>query len=612
MDELVKKASLVRKWSLIATTEAASGHPTSCLSAADLTTVLFDKYFSYNLKDPHDVANDRFVLSKGHAAPLLYTLFALSGAYPLEDLKTLRKLASPYEGHPTPEFPFAEAATGSLGQGLSVAAGLAYYGKKNGINNKVYCLLGDGELAEGQVWEAANFASYYNLDNLIAIADINRLGQSQQTMFGHHIEEYMGRFRSFGFEVIGIDGHDLSEIDAAFQAATTNTSEKPYIIIAKTFKGNGISFLKDNEHMHGKALKKEELEKALQELGEVDDTLRFSLKHPHDIPEITTKDNASVTFPAYNKGDELATREAYGVTLAALGATDKTIYALDGDMKNSTFSQDFLKAHPERFIECFIAEQNMVGVAVGLSRLKQKPFVSTFAAFLTRAADQIRMAAVSKASIRFVGAHVGVSIGEDGASQMGLEDIAIFGAIPDSVILQPADITAMTQLLKKMASHDGISYIRMLRPKTQVIYEAFEEFVIGGSKVLTQSAQDVLTVAASGITVPEALKAYEELQKHGIFIRVVDCYSVKPVDRATLLMCAEQTTKRAIITVEDHFDHGGLGDIVLAALAESNIYVHKIAVTKIAHSGTTKEVLDATGINASHIVATVKAIAGNQ
>lgn len=470
--------------------------------------------------------------------------------------------------------------------------------------------MGDGELAEGQIWEALNFTSHYNLDNLIAVADINRLGQSQETMFGHHIEEYDARFKAFGFETIVIDGHSLEEIDNAFKHATSHPSGKPFVIIAKTYKGYGISFLKDNESMHGKPLKKDELEKALSELGNIDDSLRFELRKP---PVFTAKGKTSGKpntniKTEYKLGEEIATREVYGQILAKLGETNLSIYALDGDVKNSTFSQDFLKVHPDRFIECFIAEQNMVGLAIGLSRMRRMPFVSTFAAFLTRAADQIRMARISEANIRFVGSHAGVSIGEDGASQMGLEDIAMFGALPDTVVLHPSDAVSAARCVVLQAETGGISYLRTLRPKTPVIYENEEEFKVGGSKVLRSSKDDELTVVAAGITVHEALKAYEELKKDGITIRVVDCYSVKPIDKATLEKCVSEMKKLSVITVEDHFVHGGLGDFVLDALSDSNAEVVKLAVDHISHSGLKDELLDDAGISAKHIVKTVKSL----
>lgn len=618
--DIEEKAKLLRKWSLIATTTAGSGHPTSCLSAADLAAVLFDKYFNYDLNNPKNFHNDRFVLSKGHAAPLFYALFAMAGAMPLEDLKTLRKFNSPLEGHPTPNFPFTDAATGSLGQGLSVGAGMALALKRelqNANKNlkipKVYVMLGDGEMAEGQIWEAANFASYYALDNLILLADVNRLGQSQATMFGYQIEEYIGRFRAFGFEVIAIDGHNYFEIDKSLEEAIGHNTGKPYVIIAKTIKGKGVSFLQNSDNWHGKPVPSEKLEQALSEIGEVKDNLFFNLSKTQTNLDLT-EDGVKAgpvqkdALPEYSLGEEIATREVYGKMLVYEGGKNNAIYALDGDVKNSTYSQDFLSANPMRFVECFIAEQNMVSVAVGLSRLGKIPFVSTFGAFLTRAADQIRMAGLSKANISFCGSHAGVSIGEDGPSQMALEDIALFGTIPGSIIFHPADAVSMTRIMPLLTKHVGISYLRTLRSKTPVIYEANEEFKIGGSKMLQGSNSDLLTVVAAGITVYEALKAYRQLSELGIIIRVLDCYSIKPIDQEALIRSLSETKQKTIITVEDHFIHGGLGDFVQDAVSQTGAVVHKLAVSHFSRSGTKEELQRDAGIDASHIIAKVKSL----
>lgn len=610
--ELKDKANLVRKWCLISTTEAGSGHPTSCLSAADLCTVLFDRYFTYDIRAPLNLYNDRFVLSKGHAAPLLYTLLGVAGAYPLDELKTLRKFGSRFEGHPTPDFKYAEAATGSLGQGLSVGAGLALLAKRENLPYKTYVLLGDGELAEGQVWEAANFAAYRQLENLVAIADINRLAQSGETMFGNQVEQYAERFRSFGFEVMVIDGHDLVQIEQAFEWAVHNDTGKPVAVIAKTVKGKGISFLEDQEGWHGKALKSDELRKALEELGEIDDGLRFNFKRPAQIhlPEKPAK-GEPITLDI-EKDKTYATREVFGEALTKLGSENQSVWALDGDVKNSTFTEDFMKAFPERFVECYIAEQNMVSVAAGLSRLGKTPFVATFGAFLTRAADQIRMARVSEANIKFVGSHVGVSIGEDGPSQMGLEDIALFGALPGTKIYQPADAVSAVKLTGLMAEEPGFSYMRTLRPKTPVLYGQEEQFEAGGSMILRRSAQDLLTIAATGITVFEALKAADELEKEGMSVRVVDCYSINPIDEDTLTACLDETTKPVLITVEDHFLHGGMGDFAIAALArvDKPHQVIKMGVSKISQSGKMDELLNDAGISAAKLIAKVKELTG--
>ncbi len=609
MDSLQQKANLIRKWCLIGTTTAASGHPTSCLSAADIGAVLFNNYFTYDIKNPLNTNNDRFILSKGHAAPLLYTLFAMAGGLKIEELKTLRKFGSRLEGHPTPRFPYTDAATGSLGQGLSVGCGTAIYAKRENYSFKTYVLLGDSEVAEGSVWEAANFASYYKLNNLIAIVDVNRLGQSQETMFGHHMEEYANRFSAFGWEVATIDGHDFSQINDAFKKA--QAAKKPFAVIAKTLKGKGVSFIEDKEGWHGKPLSKEDLEKALKELGDVDDKLKFKLKQP--VQRRVLSDVPLHLPPVkinYKKGEQHATREVYGQVITELGEKNKSVWVLDAEVKNSTYAQNFLKSIPERYVECFIGEQNMIGVSVGLARLSNIPFSSTFATFFTRAFDQIRMAAIGGANVKFVGSHAGVSIGEDGPSQMGLEDFAMFGALPGTIIFHPSDAVSTSKILPLMINHKGISYLRTLRPKTAVLYDDQDEkFEIGGSKILRKAHNDKLTIVACGITVHEALKAYDELKNDGIMVRVVDCYSVKPIDKQTLKQCSNETMKPIIITVEDHFAHGGLGDFVLEALADQKVIVEKMAVTKISRSGLKDELLDDVGISAKHIVNRVRSVA---
>ncbi len=617
---LKRKAALVRKWCLISTTQAGSGHPSSCLSAADIATVLFDEYYTFDIKNPQNPNNDRLIFSKGHAAPLLYTLYAVAGAFPLEELKTLRQLSSRLEGHPTLEFPYTEAATGALGQGLSIGAGIALSGKKENLVYKTYVLLGDGELAEGNIWEACNFASYYKLDNLIAILDINGLGQSQETMFGHHISEYAKRFEAFGWGIIEIDGHNFSDIQKAYDQAL-KTKDKPFAIIADTQKGKGVSLLEGKDGWHGKAIPKDQLDKAIVQLGQVNDSFKFALRLPQKLyasfPLASVRSRAkeqhdgenssTVVIPQfhYSKGEQIATREVYGKVLAHIATLDDRVYALDGDVKNSTFSYDFKNVFPDRFVECFIAEQNMVGAAVGLSSRGKIPFVSTVAAFFTRAADQIRMAALSKANIKFVGSHAGVSIGEDGASQMGLEDFALFGAIADSIIFHPSDATSSAKILPLIAAHSGISYVRTLRPKTPVLYDVKEQFKIGGSKILRFTQNDMLSIAAAGITVHEALKAYEELKKKGVLVRIVDCYSIKPIDKKTLEDCVKKTQKNVVITVEDHYDHGGLGDFVQSALASSKAQIYKMAVSQIPHSGTKDELLKYVGISAEDIMSKV-------
>ncbi|MBK8710683.1 MAG: transketolase [Niastella sp.] len=601
------QAALLRRYSISSTTAAGSGHPTSCLSCADIAAVLFDKYFTYSLSNPFNVNNDRFILSKGHAAPLLYAIFAMAGAYPPSLLNSLRKIDSPLEGHPTPNFKYADAATGSLGQGLSIANGLALISKREKRKNTIFTLLGDGELAEGQVWEAAQFASYHKLNNLVAILDINRLGQSGKTMLGHRCKKYADRFSAFGFETILIDGHDYKSIDRALEKAVHNKGTKPIAIVAETLKGKGVSFVEDKEGWHGKAFNEAEMKKAFKELP-VDESLDLHFKFK--VPKEKTITNGQHYFNGIKKTfdpkKEYSLREVFGESLAILGKANVDMYALDGDVKNSTFTEDFYNAIPERFIECFIAEQNMVSVAVGLSRLGKIPFVATFGAFLSRAADQVRMARISDANINFIGTHTGVSIGEDGPSQMALEDIAIFGAFPQSIILQPADALSVTKLLPLMLQEKGIHYMRIFRPKAKPIYQDDEIFTIGGSKVLIQGEEDALTVAATGITVAEAMKAAEILKQEDIHITVIDCYSVKPIDKPALINCLQQCSSPVLITVEDHFMHGGLGDFAAIAVEGIAQNVIKMAVKNISHSGNKDQLLQRAGIDAAAIVTKVK------
>jgi len=601
------QAALLRRYSISSTTAAGSGHPTSCLSCADIAAVLFDKYFTYSLSNPFNVNNDRFILSKGHAAPLLYAIFAMAGAYPPSLLNSLRKIDSPLEGHPTPNFKYADAATGSLGQGLSIANGLALISKREKRKNTIFTLLGDGELAEGQVWEAAQFASYHKLNNLVAILDINRLGQSGKTMLGHRCKKYADRFSAFGFETILIDGHDYKSIDRALEKAVHNKGTKPIAIVAETLKGKGVSFVEDKEGWHGKAFNEAEMKKAFKELP-VDESLDLHFKFK--VPKEKTITNGQHYFNGIKKTfdpkKEYSLREVFGESLAILGKANVDMYALDGDVKNSTFTEDFYNAIPERFIECFIAEQNMVSVAVGLSRLGKIPFVATFGAFLSRAADQVRMARISDANINFIGTHTGVSIGEDGPSQMALEDIAIFGAFPQSIILQPADALSVTKLLPLMLQEKGIHYMRIFRPKAKPIYQDDEIFTIGGSKVLIQGKEDALTVAATGITVAEAMKAAEILKQEDIHITVIDCYSVKPIDKPALINCLQQCNSPVLITVEDHFMHGGLGDFAAIAVEGIAQNVIKMAVKNISHSGNKDQLLQRAGIDAAAIVTKVK------
>lgn len=601
-------ARRLRVHSLRSTAEAGSGHPTSCLSAADLVSAIFFHAMRFDPKSPAHPCNDRFVLSKGHAAPVLYAALAEAGALPVEQLMSLRKIASDLEGHPTPRLPWVGAATGSLGQGLSVGVGMALNGKcLDSLDYKVFVLLGDGEIAEGGVWEAAALASHYRLDNLIAVIDVNGLGQSQRTMYDHDVDVYAKRFAAFGWDVRTIDGHNFEEIVAALDAARA-VKDRPAMIVARTLKGKGVSFLEDRDGWHGKPLKKgEELEKALKEIPLDERNGAFPVARP--LNGSVTMPLAAGVFPTpnYQLGEKVATRSAYGSALAKLGTVDPRVVALDGDTKNSTFAEKFKDVHPERYFECFIAEQNMVGAAVGLAACGKIPFVSTFAAFLTRAFDHIRMAAISGVSIKYAGSHCGVSIGEDGPSQMGLEDLAMMRAIPHSTVLYPSDAVSAEKLTALAASLPGATYIRTSRPATPVLYANTEEFPVGGSKTVRSSANDQLTIVAAGVTLHEALTAYETLKTTGVVVRLVDTYSVKPIDAEGILTAARQTNN-TVLVVEDHYYDGGLGDAVLNAVAAQDIRVHKMAVTDVPRSGKPEELLDAYGVSARRIVEKVKSL----
>lgn len=615
VENLKQMATKLRRHSVLMTSEAGSGHPTTCLSAADVMAVLFFHVLRYDVKDPSNPHNDRFVLSKGHAAPILYAAWAEAGAFPTEHLMTLRRFDSELEGHPTPRFPWAEVATGSLGQGLSIGVGMALAGRLDGLDYKVYVLMGDGETAEGAVWEAAALAAYYRLDNLIGIVDINRLGQSQPTMYGHDVASYERRFGAFGWHVINIDGHDIEQILSAFDAAR-RVRGRPVVILARTIKGKGIAAVEDQNGWHGKPIPRGEmLERALQELAVDGDGPQLRVHAPAvddpaaSAPARSTGSVASMPPPQYQQGESVATRQAYGRALAKLGSVNPRVVALDGDTKNSTYAQEFLADFPDRFFESFIAEQNMVGMAVGLQARGKIPFASTFACFLTRAFDHIRMAGISQANIKLCGSHAGVSIGQDGPSQMGLEDLAMMRAVPGSVVLYPSDAVSAERMVELAANHQGIVYIRTTRPKTPVIYPNDESFAIGGCKVLRCSPQDEVTLVGAGITLHEALKAHQALQQEGIAVRVIDLYSVKPVDQETLLKAAWETNNQ-MITIEDHYLEGGLGDAVLDAVGSTGVRVHKLAVRQLPRSGKPEELLDACGISARAIIEAVRRLTG--
>ena len=605
--ELLKGiANQLRIHSITSTTAAGSGHPTSCCSAADVMAALFFGHMRYDAKNPHYHNNDRFVLSKGHAAPLLYAAWAETGLFPAGDLLKLRQFGSDLEGHPTPRLPFVDVATGSLGQGLSVGAGMALAARLDRLDYNTYVLLGDGEIAEGSVWEAASFAGIYKLNNLIAIVDDNRLGQSQATAFGHDVNAYRKRFEAFGWRVEDVDGHDIEEILEVLSGVGLN--DQPLCIIAKTYKGAGVSFLQDQDGWHGKPLNQAEAAKAIAELQPSSKSgIGVPIPAPSQLPAPNLAAPAAYPPVNYQPGDQVATREAYGTALARIGEVDQRVVALDGDTKNSTFAEKFFKKFPDRFTECFIAEQNMVGVATGFGARGKVPFASTFACFFTRAYDQIRVAGISQANLKLAGSHVGVSIGEDGPSQMALEDMAMMRAIAGSVVLYPSDAVSTEKLVEQMAQTKGICFLRTSRPKTPVIYGNDEPFPIGGAKVLRQNAGDKVTVVAAGVTLHEALKAAEMLKAEGIGITVIDAYSIKPLGRE-VIKAAAQTTGNTVITVEDHDLEGGLGDAVAGELSADGIKVHKLAVTALPRSGKPAELLAHFGIDAAGIVKKVKSL----
>jgi len=601
-------ATQLRIDSVASTSKAGSGHPTTCLSAADIMSVLFFSEMHFDPKNPQDPDNDRFVLSKGHAAPILYAAWAEAGLFPRERLMELRTFQSDLEGHPTPRLPFVDVATGSLGQGICAAVGIALNARRIGSSYRTYVLLGDGEIAEGSVWEAADAASHYKLDNLCAIVDANALGQSQPTEFRHDLDRIAARWSSFGWKAIVVDGHDIADIQKGLEIARGTTGQ-PTALVARTIKGKGLSAIAGKENWHGKALKSgEETDKALAEL----ESRLTNTPAESPIPGPRSRGRADVppdysTLPApnYKLGDLVATREAWGTALAAVGKLDTRIVALDADVKNSTFSDRFEKVAPDRFFEMFIAEQGMVGAAMGFAARGAIPFPSTFACFLYRAADFIRMAGISMLNLKLTGSHAGVSIGEDGPSQMALEDLGMMRAIPGAVVLYPCEAMSTERLVAEMAQHKGLCYMRTSRPKTPVLYGPEERFPIGGSKVLRQSADDVAVVVGAGITVLEALKAHDLLKAEGISIRVIDAYSVQPIDKGRLTSAAH-AAGGVVITVEDHYLAGGLGDAVAEALADANVVVQRLAVRDIPRSGQPEELVDKFGISARHVVETVK------
>ena len=607
--ELQELGQQLRVDSVRASDVKKSGHPTSSMSAADLMAVLFAKYLRYDFDQPENPLNDHLIFSKGHASPLLYSLYLAAGAISEEELLTFRTFGSRLQGHPTPLLPWVDVATGSLGFGLPVGVGVALAGKRlEQAPYRVWVLCGDSEMAEGSIWEALEHAAHYGLDNLVVIVDVNRLGQRGETMNGWQIDRYLERARAFGCRAIATDGHDVAAIDAALAEAVEGDG-RPTVIAAKTIKGKGVAALEDQETWHGKALT--EPEAAIAELGGIR-RLQVQVAKP---PAASTRQRTAqppgpVELPRYERGAEVATRRAYGEALAALGSGRPEIVGLDGEVSNSTFADLFAHAHPERYFEMFIAEQQLVAAAVGLQVRGWKPFASTFAAFFTRAYDFVRMAAISRASIKLCGSHAGVSIGEDGPSQMALEDLAMLRAVHGSTVLYPCDPNQTAQLVAHMADQDGIVYLRTTRAALPALYDADEQFEIGGSRVLRSSERDQVAIVAAGITVHEALEAASRLEAEGIRARVIDLYSVKPIDAATLREAARVTEGR-LLTVEDHWPEGGVGEAVQSVFAEDAdpLRVVRLAVQDMPGSGTPAELLAAAGIDAAAIASAARRLA---
>ena len=583
--KLQDMANKLRIHSIKSTTKAGSGHPTSCMSCAEIMSCLF---FSELGK------KDEFIMSKGHAAPILWSAYAEAEFIDKKELLNLRKIDSELEGHPTPLMPLIKVATGSLGQGLSAGVGMAL-AKRLKRSGRVYVLIGDGECAEGAIWEAANSAAHYKLGNLCVFIDVNRLGQSQPTIHGHLARRYRKKFAAFGWNSVVVDGHSVSQVLAALKVA--RKSEKPFAIICKTFKGKGVSFLEDHENWHGKTLNKEQVKKALKEIGNPRVKLSSNFGH-----KTYSSKFVDCVLNNYKIGEMIATRVAFGNALVIIGKKNYNIVAIDGDVKNSTMTQAFFESFPDRGFESFIAEQNMAGMAIGFSSQGYIPFAATFATFWTRAHDFIRMAMYSRSNIKFVGSHAGVSIGKDGPSQMGLEDLSMFLSIPDSIVLYPCDAVSTENLTKEMSKYKGLSYLRTTREKTPVLYENIEKFPIGGLKVLKKSNNDKVVVIGAGITVHEILKAYEVLKKKKLNIRVIDLYSVKPVSERSLLKNAKKCGNNVIV-VEDHY-FGGIGAVVSSIIGKIN----HLYVKDIPRSGKPEQLRKMFKIDADAIVREVKSI----
>lgn len=623
INNLKELAKLIRYYILLMTTTAGSGHTTSSLSAVELmTTLMFSGTFRADLDNPQYPNNDRLIFSKGHASPLFYAIYAAAGKLTQKDLLEYRKFTSNLEGHPTLAFPYTEAPTGSLGQGLSIGVGMAVYAKRIAkLPYRTFVLMGDGEMAEGSVWEALTTAANYKLDNLTLFLDINRLGQSQETMYGHHLDIYRNKIESFGWDTAVIDdGHDIKAILGSLKKLGV-LKDKPLAILAKTYKGFGVEVLSDKDNWHGKPLPKDLYEQAVKGLGEIDHSLKGKVGVPQKVKNIRPVKSSQIKQTNYKIGDLVATRQAIGDAISDLMYENKDILVLDGDVQNSLYTERAQKEHGDRYLELYIAEQNMTGMAIGLWRRGAIPFMTTFAAFMSRSYDQIRMSGLAGANIKFFGSHAGVSIGEDGASQMGLEDISMFRSVYNSTVLNPADAVSSRQLTKEMVRHKGIAYIRGARPATPVIYGDNEEFPIGGSKIhrVTSSTmkqwnnvtmKSKVIIISAGVTLYEALKAQNDLLSEGIEAIVVDCYSIKPIDTVTLKNLTKESDK--FIVVEDHWFDGGLGDAVLNVFSHNsqpithNPNIYKLAVSKLPHSAKPAELLAYMGIDSKAIVEKAK------
>jgi transketolase len=618
LDAVAELAAQLRVDSVRSSTSAGSGHPTSSMSAADLLAVLVTRHLRYDWDNPHSPVNDHLIFSKGHASPLLYSVFKAVGVVSEQELMTgYRRFGQRLEGHPTPVLPWVDVATGSLGQGLPDGVGVALAGKYlERRPYRVWVLCGDSELAEGSIWEALDKASYYQLSHLIAMVDVNRLGQRGETELGWNLDAYARRAEAFGARALVVDGHDLAAIDHALATAEDETtSGQPTVIVAKTIKGRGFSEVEDSPDWHGRPFPADMADRAITELGGVRNRV---LRGPRPAPVPATKEaanppKADTPPPRYAVGEKVATRKAYGDALVALGARDPLVVALDGEVSNSTYAREFARAYPQRYFEMFIAEQQLVAAATGLNVRGYRAFASTFAAFWTRAYDFIRMGAISGVDLRLVGSHAGVEIGADGPSQMGLEDLAIIRAVHGSTVLYPSDATSTAALVEAMATTEGISYLRTTRGSYPVLYPAGEAFPVGGAKLLRSSDHDDVTLVGAGVTLHACLHAAEMLREHGVHARVIDCYSIKPIDTATLTAAADATSGRIVIA-EDHHPEGGLGSAVTDALltaGQSNLSIAHLAVRGTPGSGSGAELLAWAGIDADHIATAARQLIAN-